>query len=364
MRRSIVYPYSVIAGGVESRVDVRAAAESDPEIARHYEDVNIDGLEPVNLKSDTLAYVSFRKAGQIYWTSRQVRLSKGERILSDGRNCVRGRCGNRISWQPRGPVLPKQFREPGSAQFNTPEVRGQSIDELPLPAVFATELSVGELPVSIGGILDATAIPSPWAPAFIGAVDTGGGQSGSGGGGGGAGGGAGAGDAQSGAGDVLSPSNFVPAVLVALTGVVVPPISVSTVTPPIRISTAPAPYSPAAASTVPPITWTAPPLRVEIPGSTVVQWTTTPNNPPYGSSTPSTQTPPGPQIQMIPVPPVDADSLKPTPAAPPSDRPSDTPSEAAVPEPATLALMTAGLAGLLAVGLRRSMKPKRAVTKR
>lgn len=347
LRRSVVYPYSVIAGGVESKADVRDAVGRDPQVARHYDDVSLGSLEPEHLKSDTLAYVSFRKNGQIYWTSKPVLLAKGERILSDGRNCVRGRCGNRISSKPRSPVLPKEFREPDSAMLNTPEVRGQSIDEAALPPVFATRLNAGELPVSVASVVTATGMPSPTAPAFIGAGGNGEAESGVSGGGGG-GGAPGMGGAQSGAAGELGRSNFIPAILYAVTGAPMASVAVPAGLPPVGTAYVPPGYRPAVSSLAPPMVWNNPLPRTGTPGSVVFHWTSTPGSP----STPTNPTPGPPAPNILAPPPTHDDSAKPKPPAPPLGPPTDTPPEASVPEPATFGFMAAGLAGLLVVRSR------------
>ncbi len=357
MKRSIVYPYSVIAGGVETRADVQEAADRDPDVARHYDEVRIAGLEPVSLKSDTMAYVSFRKGGNIYWTSRPVRLAKGERILSDGRHCVRGRCGNRISWEPRTPVLPKEFREPDTAQLNTPEVRGQQIDELPIPPVFATVLSAGNIPVSIANLIAATGMPLASAPPFTGAVETGGGTSGAGGGGGASGGGQGGGMSE--ATGSLSSSNFVPAILYVSTGTPVTPVVVYPATPSTGtpgVASYPVPVG----VVVPPITWTPSTVRPEIITTSV--HTAPPSDyPPYyppSSPSPSNPTPPPSNPTpppSNPTPPDQPPAPGPPskPPCPPPTPPVDMPPDTSVPEPGTVGLLAVGLAGLVAVRIRR-----------
>jgi uncharacterized membrane protein YgcG len=184
--QTVVFPFSVVAGGVETKEDVAEAMARDPKVARHYAELNVRALAPEHLKQDTPAYVSFRRNGEIYWTSRKVHLSKGERILSDGSNCVRGRCGNRISMTARTPVLPDASGEPAEGEFNTPEVRGKSIDDSGLAQVFQPFLASTTAPdgmVLISGL-------SPSQAGWPGSAGGGGGGIGAGGGGGGGGGGA------------------------------------------------------------------------------------------------------------------------------------------------------------------------------
>lgn len=182
--RSVVYPYSVVAGGVESREDIDESIRRDPIVAEHYAGIDKNRMEVVNLRNDTSAYVSFRKNGAIYWTSKKVHVPQGERVLSDGTNCIRARCGNRISWKPRGPVLQNESEEPSSAQFNTPELRGQSLDEAPIPPVIAPELANWVVPnpitAAFAGAVGGTAGPRPMPAPGAGAAGGAGGGGGAG----------------------------------------------------------------------------------------------------------------------------------------------------------------------------------------
>lgn len=113
----LVYPYSVVPGGVSSSEAVRKAALHDPAVREHYETIRLDDLRLSLIPADRLAYVSYRKGGNIYWTRTKVRLPQGEPVLSDGENDIRARCGNRISETPRSPVA--EF-EPSEKTLNTP----------------------------------------------------------------------------------------------------------------------------------------------------------------------------------------------------------------------------------------------------
>lgn len=148
-----MYPYSVVAGGIATKGDAAEAIARDPAVARHYSELNVRLLEAKQLQRDTQTYVSFRKHGRIFWTSRKVHLAAGERILSDGFNCVRGRCGNRISTTPRTPVLADVSEEPTSAELNTPAVRSQSVDEA-VPGVFDSLRVASPIPSATGLIAE------------------------------------------------------------------------------------------------------------------------------------------------------------------------------------------------------------------
>jgi hypothetical protein len=128
-RASVVYPYSVMPGGVDSKEDIERGMASDRATAEHYREVEIATLHSTNLSAPLHAYVSYRKSGNIYWTSHKILIAAGEKVLSNGRDCIRGRCGNRISLTPRTPVMPDKQQEPTAEILDTPEVHGMVVDE-------------------------------------------------------------------------------------------------------------------------------------------------------------------------------------------------------------------------------------------
>lgn len=103
-----VYPYSVIPGGVESGAELKTAILRDPVASDHYADFNVAKVRVVRLEQDQLAYVSYRMGDRIFWTSKKVRLPKGETVITDGEHEARTRCGNRISETPAQPVSPNE----------------------------------------------------------------------------------------------------------------------------------------------------------------------------------------------------------------------------------------------------------------
>ena len=101
-----LYPYSVIPGGVESGPELKSAILRDPVTANHYADFDVAKARVVRLDRDQLAYVSYRMSGRIFWTSKKVKLPKGETVITDGAHEARTRCGNRVSETPGQPVSP------------------------------------------------------------------------------------------------------------------------------------------------------------------------------------------------------------------------------------------------------------------
>lgn len=99
----IIYPYSVIPGGVQSPVELRQALLRDRVAANHYDGFDLDRTRIQHLTKPRQVYVSYRVADRIYWTRKRLQLPKGETILTDGVNSTRTRCGNRIADLPQGP---------------------------------------------------------------------------------------------------------------------------------------------------------------------------------------------------------------------------------------------------------------------
>ncbi len=99
-----LFPYSVIPGGVRDAAELKATLRRDAVAARHYAGFRAENAVLIFLRYDRMAYVSYRLNHKIYWTSRKVRISHGEFLLTDGGNLVRARCGNRISETPQQPT--------------------------------------------------------------------------------------------------------------------------------------------------------------------------------------------------------------------------------------------------------------------
>ena len=151
-----VYPYSIVPGGVQSSGELKQAAATDPLVAAHYRDVSLGSLRSERVKFDRLVFVSYRVADRIYWTSKPVALRKGERILTDGKNEIRGRCGNRVSEAPASPIA---LHEPPEVSSEKPvSVVSTGIPTVPSTLEDPQWNSISAMPELI------TAVPSPGAP--------------------------------------------------------------------------------------------------------------------------------------------------------------------------------------------------------
>lgn len=129
-----VYPYSVIPGGVQNVHELRDVVLRDPVVAAHYARFNVSRSRILELQVGRSAYVSYRIKNGIFWTSRRIRLFPGERVITDGVNYARARCGNRISEVPLGE---QSAHEPAQAELESPLA---FTDPAVIPAVFTSVL--------------------------------------------------------------------------------------------------------------------------------------------------------------------------------------------------------------------------------
>jgi hypothetical protein len=112
-----VYAYSVVPGGVVSVAELKLAMARDSVVSAQYAAFHLERARVIRLDQDRLAHVSYRVGDRIYWTSRQLKLAKGETVITDGVQTARTRCGNFISEIAEAPVSPQ---EPVESEFNKP----------------------------------------------------------------------------------------------------------------------------------------------------------------------------------------------------------------------------------------------------
>jgi hypothetical protein len=104
----LVYPYSVVPGGIASLDELKRAIAADPTIAAHYAGFDLSNARVTSLGRDRLAYVSYRKDNRIFWTRKKVRLAKSEQVITDGVRIIRERCGNLVSEWEQSPTSPSE----------------------------------------------------------------------------------------------------------------------------------------------------------------------------------------------------------------------------------------------------------------
>ena len=113
-----VFPYSVIPGGIQSAEELQEAVVRDPVVAQHYADFDLTKAHVIHADSEKLMYVSYRIDNRISWTTKQLKIAKGETLITDGRLTARTRCGNMVSSIPQMPISPS---EPKVSTLDTPE---------------------------------------------------------------------------------------------------------------------------------------------------------------------------------------------------------------------------------------------------
>jgi len=111
LSRRPLFPYSIIPGGAESAQELRNAVAHDAVVASHFADFDLAKTRIMRLDRDRAVHVSYRLGDRVYWTMKRVKLSRGERIITDGEHKARTRCGNRISEAPSEPVSPQEPAE-------------------------------------------------------------------------------------------------------------------------------------------------------------------------------------------------------------------------------------------------------------
>lgn len=136
----LVYPYSVIPGGVASPEEILEAARRDPVVARHYTGFDARRARTMTLRQPRLAYVSYRVKDKIYFTKKPVRLFEGEQVITDGKTTIRARCGNKVEEAPQMAV---SAEEPPEEVLNTPKLEAEP--ERSAPAVAAPGLETPKL---------------------------------------------------------------------------------------------------------------------------------------------------------------------------------------------------------------------------
>lgn len=123
----LVYPYSIVPGGVGDGAELRQAIERDPVAAAHYAGFRVERAIPAALAGDRLAHVSYRVHDRVYWTRRKVLLRKGEPVLTDGTSQMRTRCGNRIADRLRPGDSTSSELEPPEQELDAAAPPGESM---------------------------------------------------------------------------------------------------------------------------------------------------------------------------------------------------------------------------------------------
>jgi hypothetical protein len=153
-----IYPYSVVPGGVRNRWDLEREYDQDPVVRDHYRDFRFGSAQLIRLTEDQTAYVSYRIGGKIFWTSKKVRLHRGEKLLTDGHITARARCGNQVSQMPHPATSPM---EPSAA-----EMEKQLPPQVPVPTILDAGLRRPNFP-GFGPPSSPTTGTGGWLPPII-----------------------------------------------------------------------------------------------------------------------------------------------------------------------------------------------------
>lgn len=120
------YPYAIVPGGVYDSKELKDSMRADPVAREHYSDLHPDEMTPVRIQAPMRAYVSYRIGDKIYWTKRKINIPRGELVLTDGRNMIRARCGNRIK---------TSLGRTDSSSEGQNEETLEAVFELPMPSL-------------------------------------------------------------------------------------------------------------------------------------------------------------------------------------------------------------------------------------
>jgi PEP-CTERM motif-containing protein len=115
--RRVIYPYSVIPGGVQTPEDLRQVSEHDRVVGGHYAGFDFRNARIVELEQPRLVYLSYRMGDKIFWTGKKISLRKGEKLITDGKITARTRCANQVAEAAQPAVSPA---EPNAAAFEMP----------------------------------------------------------------------------------------------------------------------------------------------------------------------------------------------------------------------------------------------------
>ena len=95
--RRVVYPYSLIPGGIHSVEELKNAIANDAVVSAEYASFRVAHARIIRLDRERTMHVSYRLGDRVYWTKRELKLAKGETLITDGDLTARTKCGNMIA---------------------------------------------------------------------------------------------------------------------------------------------------------------------------------------------------------------------------------------------------------------------------
>ena len=126
--KRVVYPYSVVPGGVRTPEELPQVSDHDLVVASHYAGFDFRRARVEELRQDQLVYLSYRLKDKIFWTKKKVALHKGEKLITDGKITGRTRCANQVSPTAQAAVSPE---EPPVEKFDQPMLADGSSLQIP-----------------------------------------------------------------------------------------------------------------------------------------------------------------------------------------------------------------------------------------
>src|SRR6266436_2216682 len=137
----VVYPYSVVPGGVKSVEELKNAIASDPVVSADYAAFDLSNARIIRLDRDRSMHVSYRLGSQVYWTKEELKLDKGETLITDGVHMALTKSGNMISESVSEPVL---LNEPSVQEMDTP--LGSQVTDLQTASDVPPDIPVTQIP--------------------------------------------------------------------------------------------------------------------------------------------------------------------------------------------------------------------------
>lgn len=151
-----VFPYSVIPGGVHSVEELRSAIGADAVVADHYKGFDLSKAHVERLAAPRFAHVSYRVGEHVYWTRNPLVLPAGERVITDGTNIARTRCGNQVASRPGI----TSSAEPSATVLDTPAATPPTLPSVPLVIPAANDLSASSISPPSAILLPALVVAS------------------------------------------------------------------------------------------------------------------------------------------------------------------------------------------------------------
>jgi hypothetical protein len=161
-----VYPYSVIPGGVLSREELASVIGNDPVVAEHYARFAVDQGKIIHANETQFMHVSYRLRNKVYWTSKKIKIPKGESLITDGKDVARTRCGNMVSAVPMEPMAEE---EPAVETFDMPLLAQVDAPELETPPTLGLQFQDVRVPTlePYIPVQRPTILPYYYRPLFV-----------------------------------------------------------------------------------------------------------------------------------------------------------------------------------------------------